>query len=550
MPQSPPPRRPDTERSLTVAVVLAFVVLVALRFDEAPVGAMTDDAVYAEMARSLAEGRGPVLHVGPDAPAANPGIFPPGFPLLLAPLALAFPASLAALKAVPLLAALLLVPLCRRLSVPGAGAEAGAARPALLALVLLNPWVVGWAGRVLSDLPYLSLSLAALLAFEPWRQAPQPKLGPTLLLGLLAGMALLVRSAGLALLLAMLAVLAGGRQWRHLLALALPVAATQAVLLLPAWSGGAVMTTAYRAQLLGHSEGPGARLAFMAGNAWGYLLELPVAMWPGFGAPLRRWCETRGADGACDGAQLAAGVLLLGLAAIGWRALHRDPAQRPRAWLWLAYVAFYAVALVNFAGWPTGVQPRLLLPVLPLLYALLLGGALALAGRGAASARRRVLAAACALLLLGSLGHNAWRVARPLRAPGGDAGAEAWADPGAGAAWLRAHGGPAAVAMAPDPLARHLHLRLPVIDCGDTLTAVAMRRRAAAFGAGWLVVGRPGGGLPGVGDRALAAGAVAAGAPQWFEPAWSDGRGSTAIYRIVEPDPEPVDRTTRWGAMR
>jgi hypothetical protein len=545
MPQSPPPRRPHAERALTVAVVLAFVVLVALRFDEAPVGAMTDDAVYAEMARSLAEGRGPVLHVGPDAPAANPGIFPPGFPLLLAPLALAFPASLAALKAVPLLAALLLVPLCRRLPVPGAGAEAGVARPALLALVLLNPWVVGWAGRVLSDLPYASLSLAALLAFEPWRRTPRPSPGPTLLLALLTGMALLVRSIGLALLLAMLAVLASGRQWRHLLALALPVAATQAVLLLPGWSGGAVMTAAYRTQLLGHSDGPGARLAFMAGNAWGYLRELPVALWPGFGAPLRRWCEAQGAGGLYAVAQPAAGALLLGLVAIGWRALHRDPAQHPRARLWLAYLAFYAVALVNFAGWPTGVQPRLLLPALPLLYALLLGGALVLAGRGGASARRRTLTTVCAALLVGSLGHNAWRVARPLGGAGGAAGAEAWADPGAGAAWLRAHGGPVAVVMAPDPLPRHLHLRLPVIDCGDTLTATALRRRAAAHGAGWLVVGPPGGGLPGAGDRAQAVAAAAAQAPQWFEPAWSAGRGLTAVYRLVAAAPEPVDQTTR-----
>ncbi|MBM4132066.1 hypothetical protein FJ250_13755, partial [bacterium] len=203
MPLPPPLRRLDAGRALTAAVVLAFALLVALRFDEAPVGAMTDDAIYVETARSLAEGLGPALNVGPDAPAADPGIFPPGFPLLLAPLALAFPASLAALKAVPLLAALLLLPLCRRLPAPDVGADAVAARVALPALVLLNPWVVGWAGRVLSDLPYTALSLAALLLFEPWRRAPRPAAGSTLRLALLAASALLVRSVGLALLLAM-----------------------------------------------------------------------------------------------------------------------------------------------------------------------------------------------------------------------------------------------------------------------------------------------------------------------------------------------------------
>lgn len=537
MPLLPLFRRLDAGRALTVATVLAFALLVILRFDEAPVGAMTDDAIYAETARSLAEGRGPVLDVGPDAPPADPGIFPPGFPLLLAPLALAFPASLAALKAVPLLAALLLVPLCRRLPAPGA--DAAAARAALPALVLLNPWVVGWAARVLSDLPHTALSLAVLVMYEPWRREPRPLMGGTLVLAALAASALLVRSVGLALLLALTIDLALDRRWRHLLALAGPLAAAQAALLLAGWSGGAAVTAAYRAQLLGHSDGVGDRLGFMAANAAGYLRDLPVALWPGFGAPLRAWCEARGAGAVYAGAQWAAAALLVALIAAGWRALQRDPRQRGRARLWLLYLLLYGLALVNFAGWPTGVQPRLLLPLLPLLYLLLLGGALGLAGRGGASARGRVLAIACAALLLGSLGHNLWRVARPLREAGGD---RAWNDPGAGSAWLRAHTGPHDVVMAPDPLARHVHLRRPVIACGDTLTASALRRRAAAHGAGWLVVGAAAGSPPGAATEVRAVAAAAAGAPQWFEPVWTGGPGPTVVYRIGGTAGEPAVR--------
>ena len=535
MPQPTPPPRRFAAGLATMTVVAAFALLVALRFDEAPVGAMTDDAVYVETARSLAEGRGPVLHVGPDAPAANPGIFPPGFPLLLAPLALAFPASLAALKAVPLLAALFLLPLCRRL--PGAGAADGAdrdegvVRAALPALVLLNPWLVAWATRVLSDLPFTALSLAALLLFEPWRAAPRPAPGRTLSLAALAGLALLVRSVGLALLLAMAIDLALGRRWRHLVALALPVAAMQALLLLPGWSGGAAVTAAYHDQLLGHSGGPGARLAFVAAQAAGYLRELPVALWPWFGAPLRRWCEARGAGAALEAVQLATGALLLGLAALGWRAMRRDPRRRDRARLWLLYLALSALALLNFDGWPSGVQARLLLPLLPLLYALLLGGALALGRRRAADRGRAWLVGVTVLLLLGSLGHNAWRVARPLHAAGGgDSGA--WADPGAGARWLRDRAVPGAVVMATDPLARHIHLRLPAIGCGDTLTAAALQRRAAAYGARWLVAGTPGGGLPGAADRAGAVAAAVAAAPASWAPAWAEAGGPTRIYRL------------------
>ena len=57
---------------------------------------------------------------------------------------------------------------------------------------------------------------------------------------------------------------------------------------------------------------------------------------------------------------------------------------RGRARLWLLYLGFYGLALVNFDGWPSGVQARLLLPVLPLLYVLLLRGLDA--GPGAARA--------------------------------------------------------------------------------------------------------------------------------------------------------------------
>ena len=548
MPLSPRFPRLDAPRAATVAVVAAFALLVSLRFDEAPVGAMTDDAVYVETARSLAEGRGPVLQVGPDAPAANPGIFPPGFPLLLAPLALARPDSLAALKAVPLLAGLLLLPLCRRLEVPGiAGGpdgEAVVARVVLPALVLLNPWVVGWAGRVLSDLPYTALSLAALLLFESWRRATRPAPGRTLLLALLAGLALLVRSVGLALLLAMALDLAAGRKWRHLLVLAVPLGLTQAVLLLPGWSSGGAFTAAYQAQLLGHSDGPGARAAFVAANAAGYLRELPVALWPWFGAPLRRWGEAQGAGGLLAAAQYGAGAALLGLAAMGWRAQRRDPRTRDRSRLWLLYLGLLTLALLNFDGWPSGVQSRLLLPMMPLLYALVLGGVLALARGRVPGRERRWLAAATALLLLGSLGHNAWRVVRPLRAAAG-AGAEAWADPGAGAGWLRVHAGPDAVVMTTDPLARHVHLRLPAIGCGDTLTAPALRRRAARYGAGWLVVGPPGGALPGAADRARTVDTVARTEPGWFPPAWAEPGGSTRIYRLERAVPPAGDSVTR-----
>ena len=82
----------DRRTHLTIAlVVLTSAVLVLLRLGSMPVGASTDDAYYVEMARSLAEGRGPVIHLHDETGSWPPDVFPPGFPLLLAPLAFGIP---------------------------------------------------------------------------------------------------------------------------------------------------------------------------------------------------------------------------------------------------------------------------------------------------------------------------------------------------------------------------------------------------------------------------------------------------------------------------
>ena len=63
---------------LTFAVVLLALLMIWARFDEFTVGSMADDAVYAELARSIAEGRGPVLHLGPGTHAVAPTTQPSG----------------------------------------------------------------------------------------------------------------------------------------------------------------------------------------------------------------------------------------------------------------------------------------------------------------------------------------------------------------------------------------------------------------------------------------------------------------------------------------
>jgi predicted membrane-bound mannosyltransferase len=69
----------------------------------------------------------------------------------------------------------------------------------LISLVKLNPWIVAYSNRVLSEASYLALSLASLLVFIRWLQQSTP-LGPTaLLLAAMIGLCASTRTIGLAL---------------------------------------------------------------------------------------------------------------------------------------------------------------------------------------------------------------------------------------------------------------------------------------------------------------------------------------------------------------
>lgn len=468
---------------LPVAVLLAVVVL--LRVDEMPVGAATDDAHYAEMARSLAEGRGAVLHVGPES-VPEDTVFPPGLPLLLTPLAAAFPDSLAALKLVPLLAILLLLPLC--LAWPDAAA-APRLKLALAAVVTLNPWIVAQAGRLLSDLPYTTLSLAAGAVFVGNCGRADARWWRWLAAGALAGAAVLVRSVGLTLVAAMALHLLLARRPGPLV---LVVVAAALVVVLPALPGASPAVVpvdrAYGDQLLGHSEGPVSRLDFMRRNLVGYFDELPALVVPVFGKAV-----TGLRDGAAWQRTLVfvrtfVALAVLGLCALGWDLSRRRGAPGVRFWAF--YTAFYGLALLNFSGYPSGVQLRLLIPLLPVVAWYLLLGADARNGRG----RSLTLAAVLALVLGASLAHNAWRIARPLRQVT-DAAGRGFVDPAVGAEWIAAHTAPDDVVAAQAPLERHIHLRRPMIATG-TPDSDALAVRLSAHGVALVLVGPHANGLP------------------------------------------------------
>lgn len=444
------------EKIALAAILLAAAIFMFLRFGEFPVGAGNDDACYIEMARSLAEGRGPIIHLNDTEPGLRPDTFPLGFPLLLSPLALLLPDAVNIYKLVPMLAMASLVPICLLIVRP-AGVRRGLV---LIALVCLNPWEIAFSIRVFSDLPFTAVSLAAVLLFLNLENGSPPRARKFVTLVIVTGTAVMIRSVGLALIVAMAGFWLGRRQWRR----ALGFCAGVAVILLPhalasGGEGGGLITRAYLDQLLGGVNSGGWRISLVAGNLLGYLKELPVVLLPVFGNPLENLAAGIGIFTLVGPLQLVLGILLL--AGFVWGLTVLAATDRKKSRFLTIYLAVYGGVLLNFSGYPSGVQPRLLLPVLPLLYFLLMT-----AGDRLSPGRRKLVAWPAVILVCTlSLGHNIYRIARPLNASSPTSG-RVFIDPQLGSAWIRNNTDPSALIMTRWPLRQQIHFLRPVVGYG------------------------------------------------------------------------------------
>jgi hypothetical protein len=448
------------EKYALVAIFSLALVLMALRQDETPVGSFTDDAYYIEMARSIAEGLGPVVHIGPDEPTESPDIFPPGFPYLLSPLALLFPHSLVAMKLVPLWGTILLFPLC--LWLPGPAAD-NRMRLAIAAVVMLNPWVIAWSGRVLSDNPYSAVSLGALILFLRITSLKTIRKRDFFLLVVLCSSAVCVRTIGWSLVLA----ITGIWIWQRCFSRALVFLLSTIGLLLPVWltssRGGSPLTGAYIEQMF--SRGDAKIWNLILGNIVNYVRELPVILMPLFGAPIEGVLRKLGMGPFYPVAAFLTGVVFLFL--VGWAILKRwkNPNDGPRVRLFAWFLLVYAAVLANFDGYPSGVQTRLLIPVFPLLVWLVFAGLQDLFGKRF----RTVVPLVFGVMIVASLAHNGWRIARPLRTTVSAEG-NGFVDPGEGAEWVLERTGSLAVIMAQEPLQRHIHFRRAVVGFPDLVS--------------------------------------------------------------------------------
>ena len=185
---------------LGLLLVLALLVPSAAylwRFRDVPrFGDLHDDSLYFVSAKSLADGGGYRIESLPGEPAQTK--YPPLYPLLLSiawRLNPQFPANLtlAAWLSWLALPAILfeLAFLYPRWGLPRAGVWA------LIFLFAVNPYVILFSTQLLSEMPFLALSLAVILVIE---RAAKGSVAAAAWAGAIAGLAYLTRSAGLALL--------------------------------------------------------------------------------------------------------------------------------------------------------------------------------------------------------------------------------------------------------------------------------------------------------------------------------------------------------------
>jgi len=320
-----------------------------------------DEATYVLLARALRHFRYTDLQMIGTPPHSH---YPPAYPSFLMLLSLPFGEHLdvfiAANVAASMLSLLLLYDVMRRRIGPGVALAA-------LALGTLNPWVIYFAGRPLSETPYLLMSTIALWAIlrDPATdigKEPKENYWPVLA-GVAAVLAALTRSAGVAVLAAVFALWVLERRLRRAATLAVAGAVTVGSWLL--WTAHARKPGIGRSYItdLGYAPGrPVGRVHMLiervTHNVLGYSIDGLPTILPQPSVPGTKIDNVVGL--------LVIATLAVAGVAVFWK----------RARVFLVYIVAFAALLT---AWPWN-ESRLLVPILPMVICLLAAGAFALAG--------------------------------------------------------------------------------------------------------------------------------------------------------------------------
>ncbi|MBM3463792.1 MAG: hypothetical protein FJX76_16975 [Armatimonadetes bacterium] len=183
-----------------VALLVAGALYLAL-WNSFFVGFFNDDVMYIALAQSLGQGTG---FTDIEFPGHPPHLkYPPGFPLLLAPLRAFWPDDFLPMKLVGVLCALGIIWLTARLYEDAPPAV----RWGTVGLLALNPFLARYASTVLSDVPFTLLTVGYLVAACRLQDRTAP-------LAVLAALGFYLRGAGILLFVATLLDLGMPKRWK------------------------------------------------------------------------------------------------------------------------------------------------------------------------------------------------------------------------------------------------------------------------------------------------------------------------------------------------
>jgi hypothetical protein len=271
-----------------------------------------------------------------DNPSVGPRVYPPGFPVVLAPVVRTFGLALRPMKVEIVLffvAALLLIYKLIQPLMPSAAAAA------VVLIVGLNPFFWDFKDQILSDVPFLFFFVATLLCLTRADESDRGARARTMLAAL-GGVAMFAayatRVVGIVLLPSL--VVRDLVRHRRLTKEGLVAAATFVVL--------AALSYAVGPRDSSYTDLLTITPAIIVNNIVGYL----------------RWSSEIWENGYADLVRKALFLATAGLAAVGGVSLWKQP----RAWLLVVVAFFYLSAVIV---WPLAQGTRLLIPVIPIFVA-------------------------------------------------------------------------------------------------------------------------------------------------------------------------------------
>jgi dolichyl-phosphate-mannose-protein mannosyltransferase len=240
------PARAEQSPAWARYAVLAAVVLAAIHVGVVAghyvVGSFDDDGHYLALAKAFVHGKGYVDTSIPGSPVE--GLYPPGYPLLIAPLIWLFGSAVWPVRLLSALAYLgcfpLLDRLLRRHPVPAG------VRVATLFMFALSPTAATFGSEVMPETVFLLVLLAVLLALPRWEdeQSILSRRGAMVALG--APYLFMLKTAGLPMLVGILGWLLLRRRWRRFALVAATSVLMIAPLVLFRMSSGSVTPTRYK----------------------------------------------------------------------------------------------------------------------------------------------------------------------------------------------------------------------------------------------------------------------------------------------------------------